>query len=45
MEKVIQVVVEHSQDASGKLLLDALTSSKTVLQTGALASAASAGGH
>jgi len=45
MEKVIQVVVEHSQDASGKLLLDALTSSKTVLQKGALASAASAGGH
>jgi HEAT repeat protein len=43
MDKVIQVIVEHSQDASGKLLLDALTSSKTVLQKGALASAASAG--
>jgi HEAT repeat protein len=45
MDKVIQVVVEHSQDASGKLLLDALTSSKTVLQKSALASAASAGGR
>jgi HEAT repeat protein len=44
MDKVIQAVVEHSQDASGKLLLDALTSSKTVLKESALASAASAGG-
>lgn len=45
MDKVIQVVVEHSHDASGKLLLDALTGSKTVLQKSALASAASAGGR
>jgi HEAT repeat protein len=43
MDKVIQAIVEHSQDASGKLLLDALTNSKDVLQRGALASAASAG--
>jgi HEAT repeat protein len=45
MDKVIQAIVEHSQDASGKLLLDALTNSKGVLQQGALVSAASAGGH
>jgi HEAT repeat protein len=45
MDKVIQAIVEHSQDASGKLLLDALTNSKGVLQQGALVSAASAGGR
>lgn len=43
VDKVIHAVVQHSQDASGKRLLEALTSSKTILRKGALASAASAG--
>jgi hypothetical protein len=45
MDKLIEAVFEHSEDPSGKFLLDALTNSRKVLQKHALASAASAGAH
>lgn len=43
-DKVIQALAQHSQDASGELLLNALTNSKKVLEKVAMAASASAGG-
>ena len=44
-DKVVEALAQHSQDASGELLLNALTNSKKVLEKVAMASSASAGGR